>query len=220
MRSAPPSREDEWLGHVHHTREKPPVGLPRGHIAPSVSCPGLAVERQLDVSIFGRYPSRIVPKNIPRWGRSPVSRPTSHRVPSEPSRRVDVGPGWAGPVESDLRIRAVLEGVRLNCGGPLTVRGVAASVGLSRSRFEHLFREQTGMCFTKALRDLRLAKAVSLLGDPNRRVKEAAGLCGYSSTASFSKAFRRGFGRAPSYYRRSTFGQQIAHPDTGLKLTA
>jgi transcriptional regulator GlxA family with amidase domain len=97
---------------------------------------------------------------------------------------------------------------------------MAVQAGLSRSRFEHLFREQTGQTFRAALREFRLAKGAGLLGDWTRRIKEVAGLCGYSSNESFAKVFRKRFGETPQGYRRSTIGQEIAHSGSKLKLTA
>jgi transcriptional regulator GlxA family with amidase domain len=136
------------------------------------------------------------------------------------SQAEGVLPSQRNPWEMDPRIQGILEAMGSYCGEPLTVHGMAARLGLSRSRLEHLFREQTGLPFRATLLDFRLAKAATLLADWSRRIKEIASLCGYSSTASFTKAFRRQFGKSPSDYRHSTFGQKTAHPDNRLKLTA
>jgi transcriptional regulator GlxA family with amidase domain len=149
-----------------------------------------------------------------------MSRRTSPPLLLVRSRLGDARPGRWAPQGIDPRIQAVLGAVRFNPAAPLRVSGVASRVGLSRSRFQHLFRAETGLPFTAALRRLRLARATSLLGDWTLRIKEVATLCGYSTTASFSKGFRRRFGRAPSHYRRSTSGQRIAHPDIKSILTA
>jgi AraC-like DNA-binding protein len=81
------------------------------------------------------------------------------------------------------------------------VRDVAARLGLSRSRFEHLFRDETGRAFRTALREVRLLLARNLLRDPSLRIKEVACTCGYRSVPSFSREFKRRFGRSPSRWR-------------------
>jgi AraC family transcriptional regulator of arabinose operon len=114
---------------------------------------------------------------------------------------------------ADPRIQGILEAMCSNSGDPLSVGGMAGRLGLSRSRFEHLFRKQTGQAPKAVLLEFRFAKAKALLADWTHRVKEVADACGCSSTAGFTKAFRRQFGKSPSDYRRSTFRQQTAHPD-------
>lgn len=107
---------------------------------------------------------------------------------------------------TDPRIARVVKAVRFHLGDPLTISGIAAIVGLSRSRLEHLFSEETGLTFTETLREYRLAKALALLIDPTLRIKEIASLCGYSTIEGFDKAFRKRFESTPSGYRHSTFG--------------
>jgi AraC family transcriptional regulator of arabinose operon len=120
----------------------------------------------------------------------------------------------------DPRVADALRFPRANCHNTVTVGQMALRAGLSRSRFAHLFRQQTGETFRASLGGLRLAKAAVLLGDCTLRMKEIATMCGYADSHSFGKAFRNRFGLMPSAYRRSTHGYQIAHRDTKLKLTA
>lgn len=113
---------------------------------------------------------------------------------------------WLDPMEAemDARIRDVIRNLKLNCADALTTSQQAQTIGLSRSRFEHLFKEETGKAFKKYLQQARLAKAQRLLRDPTLRIKEIATQCGYSSTSNFSHDFKRSLGLTPSGYRRST----------------
>jgi transcriptional regulator GlxA family with amidase domain len=120
----------------------------------------------------------------------------------------------------DPRIAEAFEYLRANCQNRVTEEQMALRGGLSRSRFAHLFRQQTGATFRAALGQVRLAKAAILLTDSTLRIKEIAARCGYADSHSFDKAFRSRFGLMPSAYRRSTYGYQIAHRDTKPKLTA
>lgn len=114
----------------------------------------------------------------------------------------------------DPRIVDALDFMQSNCHVSLSVQRMASRAGLSRSRFEHLFNQQTGETFRAALGGFRFAKAAILLTDCSLTVKEIAGMCGYAGSHSFGKAFHRCFGLMPSAYRRSTCGYQIACTDT------
>lgn len=132
--------------------------------------------------------------------------------------------GKASPVQQgpsmDPRIADATLFMRGNCHNAVTVLQLASQAKLSYSRFEHLFRQQTGQTFHAALADVRLAKAADLLADRTLRIKEVAAMCGYGGSHSFGKAFRKRFGLMPSAYRRSRYGYQVADWDTNLRLTA
>jgi len=59
----------------------------------------------------------------------------------------------------------------------LTASRLAKVVGVSRSRFEHLFKAETGARFRPTLREIRLSKAQTLLAKPILSIKRSrAGL--------------------------------------------
>lgn len=120
---------------------------------------------------------------------------------------------------TDPRIADAFEYLRANCRNAVTEEQIALRAGLSRSRFAHLFRQQTGESFRASLGEFRLAKAAFLLTDCTLRIKEIAAVCGYADSHSFDAAFRRRFGLTPSAYRRSTIHYQIAHRNTRPMLT-
>jgi transcriptional regulator GlxA family with amidase domain len=82
------------------------------------------------------------------------------------------------------------------------VAGMAARVGLSRSRCEYLFTRDMGVSFKSYVRALRLRKAEELLRDWTVSVKEVAWKIGYRHASSFTRAYRQEFGSAPSRHRR------------------
>lgn len=120
----------------------------------------------------------------------------------------------ANAVFVDPRIKAVLEAIRRECGAHLTASSIATRIGLSRSRFEHLLHLQTGRTFRAVLQEALLEKAATLLAETRLSVKEISFRCGYSSSQSFDRSFRKRFGRTPSAYHRSTYGYQMAHTVT------
>ncbi len=105
----------------------------------------------------------------------------------------------------DPRIASIIEMIERDCTQRFTVSRVAAQLRLSRSRFEHLFKEQTCKTFKSHLRKVRVARAKSLLTDRCLSIKEVAVRCGYLSATGLSRDFRRIVHSSPSNYRRSTF---------------
>jgi len=87
-------------------------------------------------------------------------------------------------------------------GSRLTASHMAEVVGLGLSRFEHLFKAETGERFRPALRRVRLSKAEKLLAASSLTVKEIACRVGFLSTSAFSRAFAKRYGQGPSQWRR------------------
>jgi len=115
------------------------------------------------------------------------------------SLRVHVGACMAA---MDLRIVSILETVRRELDKPQSAKHYAAQLRLSLSRFEHLFKRETGLGFRALVRAARMAKAASILQDPTARVKEVAAAVGYSDASNFAHDFRKQYGRSPSQSRR------------------
>jgi transcriptional regulator GlxA family with amidase domain len=88
----------------------------------------------------------------------------------------------------------------------IKVGDIAPRVGLSRSRFGHLFKAQTGLTFRQYVRAARLARAKLLLRDIRLRVEEVAWRCGYAHTSNLDREFQREFELSPSDYRRGASG--------------
>ncbi len=85
---------------------------------------------------------------------------------------------------------------------------------MSRSRFGHLFKNETGRTFKAYLWKIRMEKADDLLEDWNLRLKQIAYQVGYTSPASFARAFKKCFQASASERRRRRqgLGLQVAHP--------
>jgi len=83
-----------------------------------------------------------------------------------------------------------------------TVERLAVEVAYSRSAFAARFRELVGESPMAYVMRTRLALAATLLEQTNASIGEVARRAGYSSEASFGRAFKRAFGIAPGAYRR------------------
>ena len=73
---------------------------------------------------------------------------------------------------------------------------IARQLGLSRAT---LFRrlQSEGVTFEEVLETLRRQRAVQLLNDEHRSVRQTAELLGFSDAAAFSRAFKRWTGKSP-----------------------
>lgn len=109
---------------------------------------------------------------------------------------------------TDRQIRAALGFVDQNFGKDLSDDEVAHRVGLSTSHFRYLFRQATGRPFQQYLLARRLEQARRLLIETDIPVQDIGAELGFSSLASFSRAFARHYGTPPSALRDERRGQR------------
>jgi AraC-like DNA-binding protein len=109
-----------------------------------------------------------------------------------------IGAGVAHPA-----IRGALERLASSTTpAQLRAGSVAKEVGLSRSRFVHLFREVTGTTFTLARQRATMERARHLLCDSVHSIRAVAERCGYGNQHNFAAAFKREMGCSPSSFRK------------------
>ncbi|NVJ98677.1 MAG: AraC family transcriptional regulator [Alphaproteobacteria bacterium] len=84
--------------------------------------------------------------------------------------------------------------------GDVTMEKVAETMGTSRPTLYRKLKAE-GINFETLLDDLRRTMAVSYLAGGKASVNEVAYLVGFSETSSFSRAFKRWTGKAPSEWR-------------------
>jgi AraC-like DNA-binding protein len=97
---------------------------------------------------------------------------------------------------SDMRLAKVFVGMHKTPADNWDLPAMANMAGMSRSAFAAAFKAVTGTTPAAYLSDWRLSLAASMLrnGEP---VKKVAVDLGFSTSAAFSKAFRKGYGAAP-----------------------
>lgn len=88
----------------------------------------------------------------------------------------------------------------------ITVGDVAASLGLDRSYFSGLFREEVGKTPKEYLRDVRMQQAAAHLLKRDYTITEIAMAVGYPDVFAFSRVFRNYFGISPREYREKNKG--------------
>lgn len=101
----------------------------------------------------------------------------------------------------DTRIELAMEIMMRGLKEPQVVNTISARLGLSVSRFQHLFKAVTGQTFKARLQEARMEKAKELLLDPTQCIKEVSVAVGYNCTCNFTHDFRKRFGKPPSQCR-------------------
>lgn len=83
---------------------------------------------------------------------------------------------------------------------PLPVRQLAKELGLSPSHLRQRFQKTAGISLGRFLREFRLRHAAELLATGRANVTEASVACGWETPYSFSRAFRKYWGRPPKSF--------------------
>lgn len=99
-------------------------------------------------------------------------------------------------------IKKAMDAMEHSFTGKYDAARYAALLGLSESRFNHLFKEQTGQSPYTFFVNLRIDNACALLEKTDAKIKEIAEQCGFDDPLYFTQAFRRLRGMTPSAYRR------------------
>jgi AraC family transcriptional regulator len=102
------------------------------------------------------------------------------------------------------RIEAVASRIRENPGATPDFPRLARSLGLSFSHFRKVFHDVIGRAPHEFVLDCRIRRAATWLRQPERQVKEIAAAAGFSTSAQFSRMFRRRTGLTPQAARRAS----------------
>lgn len=96
-------------------------------------------------------------------------------------------------------VRRAAEFVKSHAREPLTLASVARAVHVSPNYLTGLFRSETGTSLGQFILQERMASAQELLRQPGASVKAVALELGFADPFTFSRAFKRVTGRAPSH---------------------
>jgi AraC family transcriptional regulator len=122
-------------------------------------------------------------------------------------RHSDITIDLPPPAERGLdhrRLQRVLEYVETHLRSDISVEDLASTAALSRFHFARAFKAATGKTPRQHIGERRLTLAKSLLSKNAESLTQIAFACRFSSTANFSRAFRRSTGVAPGVYRTVT----------------
>jgi len=103
------------------------------------------------------------------------------------------------PMPRDRRLQALCQGLIDDPASPLALADWAGRVGASERTLARLFLDELQMSFGAWRQQLRLARALDLIGR-GRPLGEVAAELGYASPAAFSAMFKRAFGVPPGRF--------------------
>jgi len=112
---------------------------------------------------------------------------------------------WPAPVKTAVSI------IRNRYSEPLTLSGVASSLGMNPAYLGQLVRRHTGATFHRLLLDARLERASVLLRQTARSISEIALEVGFRDVEYFSQQFRGRVGMSPLAYRCAGLSQEERH---------
>lgn len=109
----------------------------------------------------------------------------------------------------DKRVEKIIEMMREDVRGELSLGEFAQSVNLSVWRLCHIFKSDVGMPPIRYLRLLRMERAKDLLESSFLSVKEIAFQVGLNDESHFVRDFKSTYGFSPALYR-SNFKNKTA----------
>lgn len=110
--------------------------------------------------------------------------------------------GWLF-AQSDPQIWRAAQAIHADPSHPWTIARLAATAGMSRSRFAERFRSLTGIPPMEYVTRWRMVLAQQRLRNGSDRIAAIAYSLGYTSEAAFSTAFKRVYGCAPMRYKNA-----------------
>ena len=108
------------------------------------------------------------------------------------------------PYEDDVmrRMMRVTDYIKHNLtADDLSQGAMAQMAGISRDYFSRIFKNVTGMNYSKWLNMIRLEKATELLSQKDMTLTEVAMRSGFQSIPSFNRVFHEDKGMSPGEYR-------------------
>jgi AraC-like DNA-binding protein len=104
--------------------------------------------------------------------------------------------------KSIARLEQIIAWLRANYQTPVSLPTIARQFSMRPSYFSDYFRRNLGVTFTDYLAHLRIHEAAHLIDDGRMSSREAASTCGFNTTASFYRAFKKVMGRNPGEWLR------------------
>ncbi|WP_321529895.1 AraC family transcriptional regulator [uncultured Desulfuromonas sp.] len=105
-----------------------------------------------------------------------------------------------GRARHQAAIDEAVDILRSEWADPPTIAALARRVGINECYLKAQFRRYTGLSVGEFVRKLRMERALELIESGNHSVLETAFCVGYSNPSHFSAAFKRFYGRLPSFY--------------------
>ncbi|MFC8509428.1 GlxA family transcriptional regulator [Streptomyces sp. NPDC057411] len=106
------------------------------------------------------------------------------------------------PVSTTRRIEDLRHYITRNIGGPLTLAELAASAHISERQLTRIFKAELGMTPSAYIESARVERARNQLESTDATLERITTLCGFGTTDTLIRAFRRRLDTTPMEYRR------------------
>ncbi len=117
------------------------------------------------------------------------------------------------------RLNRVLDYIQAHLTQELLLTAIAQVAAFSPYHFHRLIKAMMGETLSQFIARLRVERAARLIvNDPGLSMTEEALDCGYSSSATFSRAFREAFAMTPSEWRSDGYRKR-GNSDSNLSKT-
>ena len=136
------------------------------------------------------------------WDINQLEQKISRLVECDPFERVHRNLNIAVDTLS-IKIRRAMQYIDRHYGSSqLSLDEVGRAVSLHPKYLSASFKQECGVGFHDYLIEIRIDRALQILKDPHRTIKEVSGEVGFSDQGYFSKVFQNKMGLSPSAYRR------------------
>ena len=113
--------------------------------------------------------------------------------------------------KSNELINNVIRYVEQHFRDKIDINEIAESISYSRSHFNRLFKEKTGLSFVDYLNKYRIEKSCVELLYSTKKINEIAIDNGFNTVQYYSRVFRMYMNNTPADYRRMAMQLQIPH---------
>lgn len=117
------------------------------------------------------------------------------RAMPELERRLDLGK------QDFYSLKKAIDFIHANYTAKIYVSDLAKISSMNANYFSSYFKKKMGMPVVNYINNLRIAKAAEMLVSTENNVQEIGDWCGFSSTASFYRAFKSIYNMSPQQYR-------------------
>lgn len=112
-------------------------------------------------------------------------------------------PDQAPQGQTHLQLEKAMKYIDANLDKELTLEQLAEQAAMSKTYFSTLFKTLNGISPWDYITIKRIERAISLLQTTSLSKLEIAGICGFSSSSNFYKAFKRVTGKTPGAFNRT-----------------
>jgi len=111
-----------------------------------------------------------------------------------------IGEGLGVGSESK-KLRDLLNNIATGYMEKLSLNFALEKMGIEKSRFCELFRQETGMTFVAYINKVRVGHAARMLIENDLKAEAVGYDCGFASPSHFYKCFKEHYGVSPARYR-------------------